>query len=96
LIGLALAQVNARGAKGRHVLLALFIFIFYENMVNLGQNWVEQGRMDFWSLMLGLHLGVFLISLFILWTRNIGFSWEINTAKIDIFWSQLKWTRKDT
>jgi len=93
LIGLALAQVNSRGAKGRHGLLALFIFIFYENMVNLGQNWVEQGRMGFWSLILGLHLGVFLVALFILWTRNIGVSWEINTAKIDHLWSKLKWSR---
>jgi lipopolysaccharide export system permease protein len=93
LIGLALAQVNSRGAKGRHGLLALFIFIFYENMVNLGQNWVEQGKLGFWSLILGLHVGVFAGAVFVLWTRNIGVSWEINTVKIWDFWMKLKGLR---
>ena len=93
LIGLALAQVNSRGAKGRHGLLALFIFIFYENMVNLGQNWVEQGRLGFWGLMLGLHVGVCALAVFILWTRHIGVSWELNTARIDGFWSKFKGLR---
>jgi lipopolysaccharide export system permease protein len=90
LVGLALAQVNSRGARGRHGLLALFVFIFYENMVNLGQNWVEQGRVGFWSLTLGLHVGVCALALFILWTRHIGVSWEINTAKMDVLWGRLK------
>ena len=93
LIGLALAQVNSRGARGRHGLLALFVFIFYENMVNLGQNWVEQGRIGFWALTLGLHLGVCALALFILWTRNIGVSWEFNTAKLDVLWSRIKGMR---
>ncbi len=93
LIGLALAQVNSRGARGRHGLLALFVFIFYENMVNLGQNWVEQGRIGFWALTLGLHLGVCALALFILWTRHIGVSWEFNTAKLDVLWSRIKGMR---
>jgi lipopolysaccharide export system permease protein len=93
LIGLALAQVNSRGARGRHGLLALFVFIFYENMVNLGQNWVEQGRIGFWALTLGLHLGVCALALFILWTRHIGVSWEFNTAKMDVLWGRIKGKR---
>jgi len=82
LISLALAQVNSRGARGRQALFALFIFITYENMVNLGQNWVEQGKMAFWPLMLSIHLSVTLACALVLWARHLGLSVEFNTASI--------------
>ncbi len=82
LISLALAQVNSRGARGRQALFALFIFITYENMVNLGQNWVEQGKMAFWPLMLSIHLSVTMACALVLWARHLGLSVEFNTASI--------------
>jgi lipopolysaccharide export system permease protein len=82
LISLALAQVNSRGARGRQALFALFIFITYENMVNLGQNWVEQGKMAFWPLMLSIHLSVTLVCALVFWARHRGLSVEFNTASI--------------
>jgi lipopolysaccharide export system permease protein len=82
LISLALAQVNSRGARGRQALFALFIFITYENMVNLGQNWVEQGKMAFWPLMLSIHLSVTLVCALVFWARHLGLSVEFNTASI--------------
>ena len=82
LISLALAQVNSRGARGRQALFALFIFITYENMVNLGQNWVEQGKMAFWPLMLSIHLSVTLACALVLWARHLGLGVEFNTASM--------------
>ena len=82
LVSLALAQVNSRGVRGRQALFALFIFITYENMVNLGQNWVEQGKMAFIPLMLSIHLSVTLVCAFVLWVRNKGVSIEFNTASL--------------
>jgi len=82
LISLALAQVNSRGARGRQALFALFIFITYENMVNLGQNWVEQGKMAFWPLMLSIHLSVTLVCALVFWARHRGLGVEFNTASI--------------
>ena len=81
-MSLALAQVNSRGVRGRQALFALFIFITYENMVNLGQNWVEQGKMAFIPLMLSIHLSVTLVCAFVLWVRNKGVSIEFNTASL--------------
>ena len=82
LISLALAQVNSRGARGRQALFSLFIFITYENMVNLGQNWVEQGKMAFWPLMLSIHLSVTLACALVLWARHLGLGVEFNTASM--------------
>jgi lipopolysaccharide export system permease protein len=90
LIALALAQVNSRAAKGRHTLTALFVFIVYENMVNLGQTWIEQGRLGFFELMIPLHLGLALLAAFILWTRHIGFTWEFNTGRVMAFADLIK------
>jgi lipopolysaccharide export system permease protein len=82
LISLTLAQVNSRNARGRQALFALFIFITYENMVNLGQNWIEQGKMAFVPLMLSVHLSVTLVCLLILWARNKGLGTELNSASL--------------
>jgi lipopolysaccharide export system permease protein len=90
LIALALAQVNSRAAKGRHTLTALFVFIVYENLVNLGQTWIEQGRLGFFELMIPLHLGLALLAAFILWTRHIGFTWEFNTGRVLAFTDLIK------
>ncbi len=90
LIALALAQVNSRAAKGRHTLTALFVFIVYENLVNLGQTWIEQGRLGFFELMIPLHLGMALLAAFILWTRHIGFTWEFNTGRVLAFADLIK------
>lgn len=89
LIALSLVQVNSRAAKGRHTLTALFVFIVYENLVNLGQTWIEQGRLGFFEFMISLHLGLTLLAAFVLWSRHIGFTWEINTGRmislVDVF-----------
>ena len=82
LISLTLAQVNSRNARGRQALFALFIFITYENMVNLGQNWIEQGKMAFGPLMLSVHLSVTLVCVLILWARNKGLGTELNSASL--------------
>ena len=41
---------------------ALFAFIVYFNLLNLGQSWISMGRAGFGNFMLGLHGGVFLIA----------------------------------
>ncbi len=70
IMALAMARINPRGAKGGHMLLALFTFIFYYNLINLGQNWISSGKVSFVGLMLGLHGGAFLMSLGLLIGRH--------------------------
>jgi lipopolysaccharide export system permease protein len=70
IMALAMARINPRGARGGHMLLALFTFIVYYNLINLGQNWISSGRASFGGLMLGLHGGALLISLSLLLARH--------------------------
>jgi len=83
LIALAMARINPRGAKGGHMLLALFTFIFYYNLINLGQNWISSDKVSFVGLMLGLHGGAFFMSLGLLIGRHKDWrlSWPQRRAR---------------
>ena len=76
IMALAMARINPRGARGGHMLLALFTFIVYYNLINLGQNWISSGRASFAGLMIGLHGGALLISLSLLIGRH--HDWRLN------------------
>ena len=55
---------------GKRILIALFAFIVYYNLMTLGQNWVGAGRMGLVSFMLLLHGGMLLASLLVLAARH--------------------------
>ncbi|MEN9329538.1 MAG: export transporter permease LptF [Pseudomonadota bacterium] len=75
IMALAMARINPRGARGGHMLLALFTFIVYYNLINLGQNWIASGRASFGGLMLSLHGGALTISLGLLLVRHHDLRW---------------------
>ena len=76
LLALALATVNPRVGRSYHLALALFAFMTYYNMVNLGQNWIALGKVAFAPYMLGLHGSVLLLALLWLRARHLNFSWR--------------------
>ena len=76
LIALAVSAVNPRGGRSYHLALALFVFVAYYNMVNVGQSWISTGRVNFAPFMLGLHGGVFLIAMLWLSVRHFNWSWR--------------------
>ena len=55
---------------------ALFVFVAYYNMVNVGQSWISTGRFNFAPFMLSLHGGVFLIAMLWLSVRHFNWSWR--------------------
>ena len=61
LIALAVASVNPRAGKGGNLMLALFSFVVYYNLINLGQSWIEVGKIGFSAFVLGLHGSVMLL-----------------------------------
>ena len=83
IMALAMARINPRGARGGHMLLALFTFIVYYNLINLGQNWISSGRASFAGLMLSLHGGALLISLSLLVARhhNLRRVWPVRKRR---------------
>ncbi|MET3416608.1 lipopolysaccharide export system permease protein [Variovorax paradoxus] len=70
LLALTVSSVNPRVGRSGNLLLALFAFVVYYNMLNLGQSWISSGRYGMGSFMLLLHGGVLLIGVAWLALRN--------------------------
>jgi lipopolysaccharide export system permease protein len=76
IMGLAVASVNPRVGKSYHLAVALFCFVGYYNMVNVGQNWIASGRTTLPAFMLMLHGGAFLLAATWLGARHLNLSWR--------------------
>ncbi|MBP8149042.1 MAG: LPS export ABC transporter permease LptF [Limnohabitans sp.] len=76
LMALALSAVNPRVGRSYHLGLALFVFIAYYNMLNVGQSRISSGRSDFTSFMLFLHGGMFMLAAAWLYVRHMNWSWR--------------------
>ncbi|MCB2000247.1 MAG: LPS export ABC transporter permease LptF, partial [Rhodoferax sp.] len=58
-IGLAFSAVNPRIGRNGNLLFAMFTFIAYYNLVNLGTSRISSATAEFWSFNIGLHGGIF-------------------------------------
>jgi lipopolysaccharide export system permease protein len=75
IIALAVSSVNPRAGRGGNLLFALFSFVVYYNLINLGQSWIETGRVGFAPFMLSLHGGV--LTLALLWLSKRHNQWSL-------------------
>lgn len=76
LLALALSAVNPRVGRSYHLGLALFVFVAYYNLLNVGQSWISTGRVGALPFVLGLHGGVLALSLVWLRGRHMNWSWR--------------------
>lgn len=76
LMALAMSAVNPRAGRSYHLGLALFVFIAYYNLLNVGQNWIANGRVGFGVYMLQLHGGMFLLATTWLTLRHMNWTWS--------------------
>ena len=81
LMALAVARINPRGTRSGQILLGLFTFIVYYNLINLGQSWISAGRISFTGLLVGLHGGVFLLAVGLIAMRDRQWSWRAWTKR---------------
>jgi len=70
LIGLAFSAVNPRVGRNGNLLFAMFTFIVYYNLVNLGSSRIDTAGADFWRFNLQLHGGVFLVASLLLAVKH--------------------------
>jgi lipopolysaccharide export system permease protein len=63
-----------RPARG-NLVFALFAFIVYYNLLNLGQSWIGTGKVGFVAFMLGLHGGAFLLGALWLGKQHNNWVW---------------------
>lgn len=62
VIAVIVSNVNPRAGRSGNLVSALFAFVIYYNLLNIGQSWVTTGRAGFFVFMLALHGGVFLLA----------------------------------
>ena len=59
LLAIPLSFVNPRAGRSANFLLALLVYLVYNNMMTVGQAWVASGRISFLAGLLGIHLFMF-------------------------------------
>jgi lipopolysaccharide export system permease protein len=74
LLAIAMAHSNPRAGRSSRLILALFTFLVYSNLMTLSQNWVAFGLIEFSTLMLALHGGFLLVALTWLLSRHRGWA----------------------
>jgi lipopolysaccharide export system permease protein len=62
VIAVTVSNVNPRAGRSGNLVFALFAFVVYYNMLNIGQSWVTTGRASFAGFILALHGGVLLLA----------------------------------
>ena len=75
VIAITVSSVNPRAGRGGNLVFALFAFVVYYNLLNLGQSWVSLGQVGFARFLLGLHGGVLLVAL--LWLAKQHNNWTV-------------------
>ncbi len=63
LVGMAVAAGNPRAGRSGNIAFATFTFLFYFNMLNIGETWVAHGKVSTLAWMLSLHGSVFVLAL---------------------------------
>ncbi len=74
LIALATTVGNPRAGRSGNLFFTLFAFVFYYNLLNIGQNWVARGVVGLLPFTLSLHGGVFVLTLLWFYKRHQGLS----------------------
>jgi lipopolysaccharide export system permease protein len=77
VVALAISVVNPRAGRGGNLLFALFSFVVYYDTINLGQSWIEAGKIGFASFMLAVHGGV--LGLALLWLAKRHYQWSLRS-----------------
>ena len=84
LIGLVVSSVNPRVGRNGNLLLSLFMFVVYYNLVNLGSSRIASGTSGFWGYIFALHAGAFLLGVLTLaklhWNWTVSGSWRRRRA----------------
>ena len=81
VIALALASVNPRAGRSGNLIFVLLTFVVYHNLLNLGQNWIGVGAVDFGRFLLGLHGGALLLALGWLSKRHLNWTFAAAVGK---------------
>jgi lipopolysaccharide export system permease protein len=63
VIAITVSSASPRAGRSGNLVFALFAFVVYYNLLNLGQSWIRGGQVGFGVLLLSLHGTVLLAAL---------------------------------
>jgi lipopolysaccharide export system permease protein len=75
VLAISVSSVNPRAGRSGNLVFALFAFVVYFNLLNLGQSWIGTGRAGFAGFLLALHGGTLAASL--LWLAKQHNNWAL-------------------
>lgn len=75
VIAITVSSVNPRAGRSGNLVFALFAFVVYYNLLNLGQSWIGSGQAGFGGFLVSLHGGVMLAGL--LWLAKQHNNWAL-------------------
>jgi lipopolysaccharide export system permease protein len=75
VLAITVSSVNPRAGRSGNLVFALFAFVVYYNMLNLGHSWVGSGRASFAGFLLAVHGTAFLAGL--LWLGQQHNNWTL-------------------
>lgn len=82
VIAITVSSVNPRAGRSGNLVFALFAFVVYYNLLNLGQSWVSSGRAGFGMFLLTLHGGVLAAALLWLAKQHNNWSWRLTPNRV--------------
>lgn len=77
IIGTAVSSANPRVGRSANMVFSLFAFVLYNNLLNLGQNWIASGKFTFTAYVLVLHGSVLFMGVF--WIAKCHNNWNWRT-----------------
>jgi lipopolysaccharide export system permease protein len=70
LLAIPLAFVNPRAGQSLNLIVAVLLYLLYNNMTSIVQVWVARGRLDFAIGVWITHAAVLLLAAFLFWRRT--------------------------
>jgi lipopolysaccharide export system permease protein len=75
VLAITVSSVNPRVGRSGNLVFALFAFVVYFNLLNLGRSWIGSERTGFFTFVLALHGGTLLAAL--LWLGKQHNNWAV-------------------
>lgn len=75
VLAVTVSSANPRVGRSGNLIFALFAFVVYFNLLNLGQSWISNGRAGFIGFMVALHGGTLAVAA--LWLAKQHNNWAL-------------------
>ena len=80
LFAIPLAFVNPRSGRSWNLIMAVLVYVLYNNMLSIFQVWTAHGRIPTWLGLWPVHFAMVLLIAVMFYRRLYGFRWIARPA----------------